>query len=108
MTPAEELTAAETKLRKLIAPAATELATSSYYTSYDPPSAWSEGIINGLGGDVAELAGTINLEATRSLADVLGAWARMGRLDLDLLHRVGGPETLAVARRILGTEGDPG
>lgn len=34
------------------------------------------------------------------LADVFMAWARIGELDPDLLNRVGGPETLAVARAI--------
>jgi hypothetical protein len=36
------------------------------------------------------------------VADVFDEWARMGELDPDLLHRVGGPETLALARAILG------
>jgi hypothetical protein len=36
------------------------------------------------------------------VADVFDQWARMGELDPDLLHRVGGPETLALARAILG------
>lgn len=40
-----------------------------------------------------------------ALAGVFDAWARVGDLDPDLLHRVGGQETLAVARQILG--GDP-
>lgn len=34
------------------------------------------------------------------LADTFDAWARMGELDPDLLHRVGGPETLNIARQI--------
>lgn len=37
-----------------------------------------------------------------ALAQVFDAWARMGELDPDLLHRVGGPETLAAARALLG------
>lgn len=40
------------------------------------------------------------------LADVFTAWARIGELDPDLLNRVGGPETLAVARAI-NTGGRP-
>jgi len=41
-----------------------------------------------------------------ALADVFDAWARVGELDPDLLNRVGGPETLAVARAI-NTGGQP-
>lgn len=37
------------------------------------------------------------------LAEVFDAWARMADMDPDLLHRVGGPETLAAARQILGS-----
>lgn len=40
-----------------------------------------------------------------ALADVFEAWARAGALGPDLLSRVGGPETLAVARELLGDEG---
>lgn len=40
------------------------------------------------------------------LADVFEAWARIGELDPDLLNRVGGPETLAIARAI-NTGGQP-
>jgi len=36
------------------------------------------------------------------VADVFDKWARMGEMDADLLHRVGGPETLTLARAILG------
>lgn len=35
-----------------------------------------------------------------ALAGIFTAWARMGDLDPDLLHRDGGPETLALARLI--------
>jgi hypothetical protein len=37
-----------------------------------------------------------------ALAEVFEAWARMGRLDPDLLNRVGGAETIAAARAVLG------
>jgi hypothetical protein len=39
----------------------------------------------------------------RLLGAVFDAWARMGELDPDLLNRVGGPETLAVARALTTT-----
>lgn len=34
------------------------------------------------------------------LVAVFDAWARIGDLDPDLLNRIGGPETLAVARAL--------
>lgn len=37
-----------------------------------------------------------------ALAEVFDAWARMVDLDPDLLNRIGGAETLAVARQING------
>lgn len=40
----------------------------------------------------------------KALAAVFRAWARMGRLDPDLLRRVGGDETVALARLIIGGE----
>jgi hypothetical protein len=36
-----------------------------------------------------------------ALAEVFDQWARMGSWDPDLLNRVGGPETVALARAIL-------
>ncbi|WUH94584.1 hypothetical protein OG900_33515 [Streptomyces sp. NBC_00433] len=43
-----------------------------------------------------------------ALAAVFDKWARMGELDPDLLNRVGGPETVALADLILGTPAAPG
>lgn len=40
----------------------------------------------------------------RALAEVFDAWAHVASLDLDLLNRVGGPETLTLARQINGGE----
>jgi hypothetical protein len=40
----------------------------------------------------------------KALAEVFRVWARMGRLDPDLLRRVGGDETVALARLIVGGE----
>jgi hypothetical protein len=39
------------------------------------------------------------------MAEVLEAWAHMAAVDPDALHRVGGPETLALARQVLNGEG---
>lgn len=36
------------------------------------------------------------------IADIFARWARMASLDPDLLHRIGGPETIALARAITG------
>jgi hypothetical protein len=42
------------------------------------------------------------------LAVVFDAWARMGSWNPDLLNRVGGPETVALARQILAREAPDG
>jgi hypothetical protein len=38
------------------------------------------------------------------IAAILVEWARIGTLDPDLLHRVGGAETIALARAITGDQ----
>ncbi|WP_035796421.1 hypothetical protein [Kitasatospora mediocidica] len=38
------------------------------------------------------------------IAAILTRWARMAGLDPDPLHRVGGPETVALARAITGDQ----
>jgi hypothetical protein len=40
--------------------------------------------------------------AARALAAVFRRWAWMGRLDPAQLHRIAGPETIALARHVLG------
>lgn len=50
----------------------------------------------------ADWIATVHPGVGLALAAVFEAWARMGGWDPGLLHRVGGPETLAVARAVLG------
>lgn len=40
-------------------------------------------------------------ETAELLAAVFDSWARMGRMNLDFLNRVGGPETVRLARHII-------
>lgn len=40
------------------------------------------------------------LEQARLMADLLDTWAWMGGIELDLLNRTGGPETIRLAREI--------
>lgn len=53
---------------------------------------------------IANRRNTIARDAAtlRALATTLAAWAGLADLDPDLLNRVGGPETLAIARAFLG------
>jgi hypothetical protein len=46
-------------------------------------------------------------DLARLVATVFDAWARMGDLDPDLLNRVGGQETLAVARAVNASKEQP-
>jgi hypothetical protein len=43
---------------------------------------------------------SIDPELAHPLADLLDKWAWMGELTPDVLNRIGGPETLAIARAI--------
>jgi hypothetical protein len=58
------------------------------WVAEDPGQPWAPGAVAAFGP---------------ALAAVFDKWARMGELDPDLLHRVGGPETVALADLILGT-----
>lgn len=52
------------------------------------------------GGRDLEYIAAVHPAVGLALAEVFDAWARMGELDPDLLNRVGGAETLAVARTL--------
>jgi hypothetical protein len=45
---------------------------------------------------------TIHPDLANPLTEVFEAWARIGDLDPDILNRVGGPETIALARAVNG------
>jgi hypothetical protein len=75
-----------------------DLDTDDYWKPYSPITAWRDGFVNGMGGVCSELVGLFTPAAARELAGVFRAWARMGALDPDLLNRVGGEQTVALAR----------
>ena len=78
-----------------------ELVTGEYWRSERTHlDLFSVGVNNAMGGPGGELAGLFGPETTRLLTGVFRAWARMGQLEADLLNRVGGPETVALARVI--------
>jgi len=81
-----------------------ELATNTYWHSQIAPrEQWfANGIDNACGGPAGKLAGFLPPDTARALAAVFRSWARMGEMDPDLLNRVGGPETVELARAILG------
>lgn len=112
MTPADELHAAAERLRKLA-----EAATDGPWTSeISPVYGFRVGTTDkrawvAFTGDYADEPDESGPDADyiaamhpavgEQLAKVFDAWARMASYDPDLLHRVGGDETLAVARAIL-------
>lgn len=102
-SPTDELRAAAERLDDLAAAAETDMATNSYWACYDPATAWRDGLVNGFGGAPGDLAAAFTPDAARALSAVFTAWARMGELDSDLLNRVGGPETITLARKINGS-----
>lgn len=101
-TPADELTAAAQILLDLADETDQELADNEYWHSeFAPHERWfAHGIENACGGPAGKLAGLLNPNTARALAGSLREWARVGDLDPDLLNRVGGPETIALARAI--------
>ncbi|QQM45138.1 hypothetical protein [Streptomyces liliifuscus] len=101
-SPAQELrTAAQTLLDHADA-TAEDIETNTYWHSQiaDREHWYAHGIDNALGGPAGKLAGLLSPATARELAGAFRTWARMGDLDPDLLHRIGGPETLATARAI--------
>lgn len=80
-----------------------EIATNSYWQSeLQPRERWyANGVGNALGGPSGNLAGLLSPEAARELAAMFRAWGRMAVVGPEFLGRVGGRETLALARLIL-------
>lgn len=104
MRATDELRAAAQLLLDLADACQEDLETADYWKPYDPATAWRDGFMNGFGGISSELAALFPPAAARELAMVFRAWARMGDLDPDLLHRIGGEQTIALARIILGSK----
>lgn len=80
-----------------------ELHSNSYWHSeLEPRERWyANGIDNALGGPGGRLAGLLSPEAARELAAMFRAWGRMAVVGPEFLARVGGRETVALARQIL-------
>ncbi|WP_319052650.1 hypothetical protein [Streptomyces europaeiscabiei] len=122
-TPADELRTAADKIRKLVAAipnedwgdrpwhaeecSDTELDSCpcivaqgerrEFDQPQDPPIQY---VADAEDPDFAAYIAAMGPPVARSLAAIFDAWARIGDLDPDLLHRVGGPETLAAARAL--------
>lgn len=79
-----------------------DIANSEYWQStIHPPEQWfANGIDNACGGPAGLLAGMLTPATARLLAATFRAWARMSKYDPDLINRVGGQETLELARSI--------
>jgi hypothetical protein len=104
-TAADELRAASARLRELARAVDADIATNPYWASeeyppHDYPNLYARGVDNGLGGPAGTFAAAIGPTVGTALAKVFDAWARMADLDPDLLNRIGGEETLTLARLI--------
>lgn len=102
--PGGELRAAAQLLLDLADAVRDDMCTNTYWESeLVPPGArYGHGVRNALGGEAGELAALFTPEAAIELAGVFRAWARMVDWDADLLHRIGGEETISLARAITG------
>lgn len=104
-TAADELRAASARLRELARAVEADIAANPYWASeeyppHDYPNLYARGVDNGLGGPAGVYAAALHPGVGAALAEVFDAWARMVDVDPDLMHRVGGRETLALARQI--------
>lgn len=104
-TPAADLRAAAQLLLDMADAADEDITTNPYWRSeLEPREHWfANGIDNACGGPAGWLASMFNPATARALAATFRAWTRMGELDPDLLNRVGGAETVDVARQLLAT-----
>lgn len=127
-TPAQELATAATRLRRLAEAAASDdwgyrpwqteecadkeegscacIVSQGVYQSFDeaqqPPVQY---IADAELTVYADWIAAMHPGVGAALAQLLDRWAWLGRVDPDLLNRVGGPEALAVARLINGPAG---
>lgn len=104
-SPIEALRVAAQLLLDMADAADEDIATNPYWHSEpEPRDHWfANGIDNACGGPAGWLASMFNPATARALAATFRAWARMGELESDLLNRVGGGETVDVARQLLAT-----
>lgn len=103
--PAADLRAAAQLVLDMADAAEEDITTNPYWHSeLHPREHWfANGIDNACGGPAGSLASLFTPAAARALAGAFRAWARAGELDPDLLHRVGGEDTIAAARNLLAT-----
>lgn len=76
MTPAEEITAAADRLSQLAEAAQKDLDCDDYWKSYNPETAWWDGLTNGMGGASGDLAGAMPPAAALELSRWLRSEAR--------------------------------
>jgi hypothetical protein len=100
--PIDDLNRAAQTLLDLADDTDEEIKTNAYWHSQHTTDWFANGIENAVGGPAGQLAGKINPAAARGMAKLFRAWARMGELDPGLLNRIGGPETIELARAIDG------
>jgi hypothetical protein len=94
----EVLHAASVKLRKLVAEAELDM---SDWARDGRATAWRDGITNAVGGATGDLAGALGPGIARLMADLFDQWAWLAKLAPGFLARVGGEETIAMARAVI-------
>lgn len=76
VSPAAVLRAAAVRLRGAAEAAAKDLETNDFWRSYEPATAWRDGLVNGFGGAPGELAALFPPAAALALAEWL--WETAG------------------------------
>lgn len=101
--PALTLHEAAAKLRTAAQAALEDLRTDSFWSCYEPATAWRDGFVNGMGGEPGDLAELLSPGVALELAEWLDATARRA-----VQHAAGNHEAelcdgypIVVARRIL-------
>lgn len=111
-TPADELRAAATKLRELIAVVEHDIATNPYWASSEHPphvypSLYARGVDDGLGGPAGALAAAMHPGVGLALADWLDDEARrLAHATHPDWQETVSPHAVALAR-IINTGGQP-
>lgn len=101
-SPEDDLRLAAQTLLDLADQTDNDIANNAYWHSQIAPrEQWfAHGIDNACGGPAGRLAGLLSPDTARQLAAVFRVWADMAGYDPNQLHRLGGEETIALARSI--------
>ena len=103
-TPADELRAAAKLLRGRAAIAQDSVSTDNYWSSYNPATAWHDGITNGFGGPTSPYITLMPPPVGHLIADWLEAEAQRETYTLaEFGYRSATKQAIATARAILAS-----